>query len=197
MKGNIHVAYRLQRDGRSVDVRWIRADCEGATAALERAIDLSAKSWKHTTGSTLDRPGPGDFIRRFTEHAVANGWLSIWQLAIDGVLVASEYQVIYEGNVHALRSDYDPDFDALSPGTYLNWQILERLFGTDLRYYSMGPGDNAYKQRWAEENPPQHRLTVYGKTLTGRVLRFLNERLKPLINRVSSRSRETETMERE
>lgn len=177
-KGNNLVANKLHRAGR-VQVDWI-TDPRDAPAALEAVTALSARSWKSTTGLTLDRPGPRAFIRHLTGLAAQHGWLSIWLLKLDGRPIAAEYQLIANDQVHALRADYDPAYKALSPGTYLNWKLLEGLFASDLRRYHLGPGSNAYKLRWTRAAEPSSRLIAYSPSLSGRLLYLRDARLRPI-----------------
>ncbi len=182
-KGNNLVANRLKKKFGDIDMRWIRADSadeQGVSEALEAAIGLSSRSWKRKTGNSLDHSGPNAFIRKLTAHALAEGWLSIWVLELDARPAAMEYQLAFRGDVHALRGDFDDEFSSLSPGTFLNWRLLERLFDEDQKCYHMGPGDNAYKLRWAERAPEQSRATSYGRSLRGRYLSVVERRLRPL-----------------
>lgn len=181
-KGNNHASNRLHKSTRLVELTHVDESSEHwekVSSILDIAIGISSRSWKNETGLTLDNPGPSAFIRRLTEHAHKFGWLSLWLLEFDGVPVAIEYQLVYDGNVSALRADYDPAFEELSPGTYLNWKMLEQLFGKSYQHYSMGPGGNAYKLRWAEEYPKQYRITLYNKTVRGKMLGAVNLKLHP------------------
>lgn len=185
-KGNNHVANRLRRSGAKLEIIQLK-DCREIGNALEDAIAVSAASWKTTTGLTLDQAAPGAFIRRLTEHACREGWLSLWLLKLDGKVAAMEYQLHYEGIVSALRADFDKAFDELSPGTYLNWKILEALFDSDAKYYAMGPGQNDYKLRWAEEFPELYRFAAYNRSLRGWLLSLVDLRLKPFLAKRSAR----------
>jgi len=187
-KGNNLVANRLKKKFDDIDMRWIRAgsaDEQLVSEALETAVSLSGRSWKRKTGNSLDHSGPNAFISKLTAHALAEGWLSIWVLELDGRPAAMEYQLAFRGDVHALRGDFDDEFSSLSPGTFLNWRLLERLFDEDQKCYHMGPGDNAYKLRWAEQAPEQSRAIAYGRSLRGRYLYVVERRLRPLAARVA------------
>jgi CelD/BcsL family acetyltransferase involved in cellulose biosynthesis len=107
-------------------------------------------------------------------------------LSLDGQPAAMEYQLSYKGNVSALRADYDLSYEDMSLGTYLNWKLLQQLFTSDLQYYSMGPGDNAYKRRWAEDYPPLYRIVGFNNTIRGLMLRLLQSKFKRLVNRTKS-----------
>ncbi len=178
-KGNNLIANKLKRTG-DIDISWLRSSND-ALQAIPSVIDISSKSWKTETGKTLDNQGPGDFIRRLSQHAEKNGWLSIWMLTLDDETIAVEYQLIDNGNIYALRADYDSKFSDLSPGSYLNWKLLERLFDHELNTYYLGPGENKYKHRWTEDGEALVTAVGYGKTLKGRVLKIMEQNIRPIV----------------
>lgn len=180
---------RLARAG-AVAVDWVRSGTP-VDSALAEAIRVSAVSWKQDTGNSLDQPGPRAFIERLTVHAARSGQLSIWLLRVDGKVIATEYQLIAEGNVYALRSDFDPAFADASPGTYLNYCLLRQLFGRGLRRYYMGPGTNAYKFRWTDLGEPMYRLNAYSPTVRGRLSYWLEQSARPMARRLRQRLRRT------
>jgi CelD/BcsL family acetyltransferase involved in cellulose biosynthesis len=186
-KGNNLVANRLKKAHSNIDIQWFRGtdiDTRSADNALEVAMVLSSRSWKKGTGLTLDRVGPGAFIRTLTPHARDQGWLSLWLLSVDGIPIAAEYQLIYKRKIHALRADFDSTYEELSPGTYLNWKLLEKLFDHDADYYYMGPGDRPYKKRWAEEFEALDRVVAFGKTFRGSTLNILECHALPVARRI-------------
>lgn len=142
-----------------------------AHGALDEMVAISARSWKVATGITLDQPGPGAFIRKLTELALAQGWLSLWLLRSGERAIAMEYQVVHGGDVHALRADFDESVRSLSPGTYLNYRLIHDLFASGSKRYYMGPGRNAYKERWSDCGEPMHQLTCCAPTITGSLWR--------------------------
>jgi len=184
-------ANRLQRAG-AVRVEHVGPgamsdiDCD---RALEAAIAISGRSWKRATGNSLDHPAPGNFIRALSSAARREGWLSVWLAYLDERPVAMEYQLVYGGNVHALRSDFDAELDQMSPGSFLFRHLLERLFDGELTQYLMGPGDNAYKMRWTADGHALCRLTAYNRTLFGRVASFIERHAKPMLRPLKERLR--------
>lgn len=182
-KGNNLIANKLTKGGHDVQLERCSGDPTGQETMqlVEDAVAVSARSWKRQTGLSLDFPGPNAFIRRLSELAARNGWLSIWRLRVDGRTLAMEYQLSFGGRIHALRSDFDDSASELSPGTYLNWKMLEQLFETGNRQYLMGPGENAYKLRWAEAFDPVKRVVIYGNTARGRLQSLLDLRLRPAL----------------
>ncbi len=191
-KANNLTANRLKKAG-DVCIEWLEpkdGSAANASSALETAIAISAASWKRSTGNSLDSPGPQAFFRRISEHALAQGWLSLWLLSLDGKPIAMEYQLVFNGKVHALRADVVEGLDDISPGSHLNRHLLEQLFGRGLQRYLMGPGDNPYKKHWTEVSEPLYRLDAYSPSARGRLaalwylnvkptLRALRAKLKP------------------
>ena len=178
---------KVHADGNTVNLHWL-VNAGSATTDITDVLSalkhISSVSWKKHTGLTLDNVGPGAFIDRLSEHALQNDWLSIWALDINDIIVAVEYQLIYEGVVVALRADFDPSFAKLSPGSYLNWRILESLFSSDNSLYRMGPGSNPYKLRWSNSYTPLREVRMYNKTLKGHFFWIIEARLRPLIRRL-------------
>ncbi len=189
-KGNNLAAGRLRRAG-EIRVEWFRSsrdDDHRLPMVLDAITHISARSWKGRTPFSLDHPGPGAFIRRLSATALERGWLSIWILYLSEEPVAMEYQLIHGDTVHALRADFDETCAQLSPGTYLNWKILEALFGTGLSRYYMGPGENAYKLRWSTTGDPLITAHSYSPSLRGRALSIWDLDLKPRLRRIRAAS---------
>lgn len=142
---------------------------------------ISEHSWKKATKTTFDQAGPSAFIHHLTQIAQDNHWLSVWVLTLDNENIAYEYQISFLDKVHALRSDYLQAKQALSPGTYLNWQVLAKIFEQGKSIYCMGPGNNAYKKRWQNKIEPVYTFCHYSATLTGRILKTCEQNLAPKI----------------
>lgn len=180
-KANNLAGNRLRRAG-EVRIDWHAPGIPGAGAIddiVARVTSISATSWKSETGNSLENPGPQAFIRRLSDLATERRWLSIWLLSLDGRPAAMEYQLIADGDVFGLRSDFDAGLEDVSPGSTLNRHMLEQLFSRGLHRYYMGPGNNAYKHRWTDQVEPVRELTAYGRTLTGRGLALWEATLKP------------------
>jgi CelD/BcsL family acetyltransferase involved in cellulose biosynthesis len=191
-KANNLAANRLGKLG-NVRIDWLEPGSgteEDAARVVSDACAISARSWKAATDNSLDNPGPAAFIRRLSGLAHRRGWLSVWILRLDGLPIAMEYQLVAGGRVYALRSDFDAGIEEqASPGSYLSRQLIERLFGRGYSHYFMGPGGNPYKYRWNDGAEPLVRMTVYGHTVRGRVLRLWEMTLKPIARTVRDRLR--------
>ena len=161
-------------------------DREHLRRFLDDVVSISARSWKQGTGNSLDMPGPRAFIQKLTEYAFAKQWLSIWLLRIHGKPVAMEYQLVFDGKVYALRSDFDDEYKNVSPGSYLNRRLIEELFGNGFKRYYMGPGKNSYKKRWSETGETVSMLIGYAPTIRGRAVGLWPD-LKPKLRTLKDR----------
>ena len=185
-KANNLAANRIGKAG-EVQIHWHEPGTFAATQVpglVETLASISGRSWKRETGNSLDHAGPQAFIRRLSALAAQRNWLSVWTLGLDGTPVAMEYQLVFGGDVHALRSDFDAALGEISPGSHLNRQLMERLFCGRFGRYYMGPGENAYKLRWTDRSEALHRAIVYARTARGHVAAAVDLRLAPLARRV-------------
>lgn len=182
-KGNNLVANKIKRQFSSIKICHYKSNTSNDINSIINSITkISSKSWKNITGLTLNNAGPASFFYQLTNFAYKNNWLSIWVLYFNEEPVAMEYQLNYKGNIYALRSDFDDNYSAYSPGTYLNLEILKSLFSDkNNNYYYMGPGENKYKLRWAEQTIKLSNIFVYNTSLKGRTISFLNLCVRPMI----------------
>ena len=174
---------RLHKIGDVQIERISASNCDRSQlqGVLDALIDISAKSWKHSTGNSLEQPGPQAFIRCLSERAFEQDWLAIWLLRVGGKTLAMEYDLLFEDSVHALRADFDAACVRTSPGTHLFRHLLEHLFASDFTRYYMGRGQNAYKMRWSNEGELLRRVIAYNRTPNGRLGWLRDEVMKPAL----------------
>jgi CelD/BcsL family acetyltransferase involved in cellulose biosynthesis len=98
-----------------------------------------------------------------------------------------EYQLVHGGAVHALRADFDAEFDRVSPGSFLFRHLLEQLFESGEASYLMGPGENQYKLRWSIDGRPLCRARGYNRTTRGYIAYWMDQRAKPVLRALRRR----------
>jgi len=179
-----NVRNRLAKTG-TVSVEEYR-EVAPDSAVFADLLGVSARSWKAPRSLAIaTMPGMAQFFRELTVHASARGWLRLWIMRLDGLPVATEYQLEADGRVHALRADIDAAVpDELSPGTHLSAEIVRTLFARESVYeYDMGPGDNDYKGRWAQGFHELSRLRIFRPGAYGALLYTLEARLLEAVRR--------------
>ena len=108
--------------------------------------------------------------------------LNIWILNLNNQPIAYEYHLTYKGKVHALRSSFDKNFKGLSPGSFLDYQIIKQLYQRgDICEYDMGGNADFYKLRWTKHYRKHQTVYIFRKEIYSRILYFLDNKLTPLL----------------
>jgi CelD/BcsL family acetyltransferase involved in cellulose biosynthesis len=182
-KTHRNVINRVERlDG----VRLLRLSQPSDVPLFHKLVEVSARSWKHQEGISMT----GDTSRgRFFEcvtlaAARSQAWLG-WVLETEGRPIAMEYDLVDDGVVYAIRSDFDGAYDAYSPGAYLEHQVIKAVFELGYREYNAGPGIAAYKLRWTDHTRRNVALTIYNRTLKAKALGALETIVAPAIKRMA------------
>jgi hypothetical protein len=110
--------------------------------AIDAYADLESSSWKALGGTALSR---GDaqtsfycqVMEAFYERKIGR----IYQLYFGDRLAAMELAVLHGSVAYMLKTSFDSDLRACSPGILLKWYLIQSLF---------------------EESPPLRRLEHYG-----------------------------------
>lgn len=132
---------------------------------------ISEKSWKAAVKQDItSTEGNRVFFRNLTKIAAGNKWLTLWLLSINGTPVAYEYHLSYDNNLYALRADFDEAYEEISPGSILDYTIVENAFKRGYKEYHMCGSPNFYKLNWTSEIKEHVKITFYPKDIYGRLL---------------------------
>ena len=63
-------------------------------------------------------------------------------------------------------TSYDPEYSKYSPGTYLFYQIFERICGADIEAIDFGFGDAWYKSHFGTEQSQETNISVFARGVT-------------------------------
>ncbi|WP_460594337.1 GNAT family N-acetyltransferase [Geomonas sp. Red276] len=136
--------------------------------------EVAERSWTHAIGDSLAEPVNASFFRELARAAAAEGRLSLWLLKLNGATVAFEFHVRGARIEYAMRASYDERFAWLSPGTFLEMEIVKRLFqrGGSIRRLDLGGSFDQYKRRWCDHATSHVCLTVFNGRPRGRLAAF-------------------------
>ncbi|MEQ1656006.1 MAG: GNAT family N-acetyltransferase [Nitrospira sp.] len=180
-----NVVNRVRRLGR-IQVDCMKGDPSGDL--LKDIFGVSERGWKHQQGLAMTNSQEAmRFFSRLTKVSSEKGWLMVWLLRLDGEPIAMEFDLVQGGVVSALRSDFDEKYGEHSPGSYLEYEIMQNLFMGGFAEYNTGPGVNAYKLKWTDAAREHQRLHVFGRTMRGRLYRAIEGTLIPMLKRVRTR----------
>ena len=181
---NIRNKIRLKGNVIVINIRTY----EEFLACREEIFQVARQSWSEEGGDSLGSPANRDFYDSLAFSAAAKGWLSIWALYLDDRMIAVEFHLKAFGREHALRGHYLPDFASLSPGTYLEMSILEKIFAEEerVRVYDFGGAFDSYKKKWTDAFVPHCDLYLFKDQLYSQYALFHEFVLVPAARRIVS-----------
>ena len=181
-----NIANKFSKLG-NTEIQCVQYDHNGKY--LNEAFTISKKSWKFQDGLALvSSDHTRQFFESLTKVAGEKHWLLLWLLRINEVPVAMEYDLVSDGKVYALRADYDEAYAEMSPGTYLESEILQRLFQeSQFKVYYTGPGMNPYKLHSTESIITNVTLNIFNSNLRGRAVNCLENYIVPFFRSFRNR----------
>jgi CelD/BcsL family acetyltransferase involved in cellulose biosynthesis len=183
-----NIQNRMHRAG-SVTVRHIRT-WEEFEQVREEVYSVEKRSWTGNFKVSVAVPENEAFFDSLARSAAAKGWLSLWTLHLDGKMIAFEFHLKSSGREHAMRASYLPEFAALSPGTYLEMQILKNFFdeSNGAGLYDFGGAFDDYKRKWTDASVPHRAVSVFNDNLYSRFVALHESKTVPALKRIFPRN---------
>ncbi len=135
------------------DVRLVSCDNEtDLNAFLDVFFGLHRKRWESVgqSGSFVRRPLMENFYRRFTPKALANGWLSLFGLEVDGEISAVQYGFVYGNKFLSLQEGFDPQGPP-GLGIVLRNRVMMWCIENKIEEYDFLGVHSQHKQNWGAE----------------------------------------------
>lgn len=150
-------------------IRW-----DEYLAHRESIYQVARNSWTEKVGNSLASPVNRAFFDDLSRKAAEAGGLRIALLNFNGRPIAFEFHLRGFGKQHAMRASYDREFATLSPGTFLEMEVLKRLYDepAGVTFYDFGGSSDPYKRRWTDEARELVLLQVFNKRAYSRLCRF-------------------------
>jgi len=167
-KSNRGVQNRLNRQG-SIDIESHSSESETFLTAFEELLEVSANCWKKDSQVALyTQPISLAFFRELIYRKFPDSCLWIHLLRKNGKAIAYEFDISSNNKVYALRADYHSDFHTDSPGNYLDYHLMKRVFDSNINMYEFGPGLNSYKLRWTENGYQTKDIMILNRSFKAR-----------------------------
>jgi len=180
--------FEIRRYSSPEEVEW----------ALKKAFAIGLKGWKHSNenNSISSTEENKRFYSELTKHLSPMGDVNIWLLNFDGVDIAFEYHIRSNDQIVALTADFDETYRHLSPGSIIDFHIMQNIFESGNFIYNMGCGASFYKDSWTDDAFRYKRVLFYRDSTYGKILGFAEKKvatgLKALRDKLKKRP-ETET----
>lgn len=125
-------------------------------ACLERFLDLHRERSSNGQASVTHPDAYADgrnraLVLAAVPRLAAEGLASVFELEIDGVVVAAQL-ALHAGSLSYVHSSgFDPDTWALGPITLLQTELVKYAVSAGHQYVNFSPGPSVSKLRWSEE----------------------------------------------
>lgn len=149
----------------------------------EDLCHVAKLSWTEEIGDSLATPVNVEFFDDLARRVAREGWLSVWALYLNGRMIAFEFHLTACSKEHAMRASYLPEFSSLSPGTFLEMQILKHAFEEADRVakYDFGGSFDIYKRKWTDDAVSHCELKIFNDNLFSRLVAFQEKKSVPLL----------------
>lgn len=155
---------------------------------LASFLRLEASGWKGEQGTAvLCDPADEALYRGFAECAADRGWLRLALLEVEGRLVAGDLSCAFAGGTFLVKTAYDEQQAASSPGLVLRAEALRAAIEDGSTFYDFLGVAQPYKLRWGGVVQPYSQVTAYRGLLAPAVL--YHRRLRPALKTVRDRAR--------
>lgn len=131
LKHNLHrQRRRLSEQGRSLEFDIILDPARAAESVAEYGR-LEGSGWKAAQGTAVTAENlQGEFYRTILGLFLARGEAAVFQLRLDGRIIASDLCLERGGMMVILKTAYATGVEGLSPGLLLHHEILAHCFDT-------------------------------------------------------------------
>lgn len=161
-KNNDRLRRRMTEQGLRLDFAAIR-DPGGVADAIQELGRLESKGWKAKEGTAVSVDNAqGRFYRAVLEDFCSRGEGVIYQLRIDGRVVATDICVVREEMLILLKTAYDEDSSVYSPAFLLREDVIRDVYsGGQVRNYEFYGPLMDYQLRWTRNIRTLYHLTCF------------------------------------
>jgi CelD/BcsL family acetyltransferase involved in cellulose biosynthesis len=165
---------RLVERGARLELQITREPEEVGAAIRDYGV-LEAAGWKAKHGTAIaPENAQGQFYREALEYFCARNEGVIYRLRLEGQTVAANLSIERDTMLIVLKITYDESIPTLSPGHFLEAEMLRAVFAEGRikveEYY--GPFKD-WQARWTDEIRTMHHLNFYRSAAAARVRQLL------------------------
>jgi CelD/BcsL family acetyltransferase involved in cellulose biosynthesis len=151
-------------------------------ADVEEAMNLEAVAWKDEGGTAIrSHQDSREFYRQILQTAGERGWLRIYFLTLGCKRIAVRIALLFRNRVFMLKSGYDPEYAAHSPGHLLCHKILDEAWRLKFDEVDFLGNRERWKLNWSRDLRRHSWLFAFTKRPKSRLLYYLKVNLIPRI----------------
>lgn len=139
-----------------------------ATALLDLAIEVEARSWKSRTRTAVaDNHVQMEFFRRYAQLASAEGIFRVAFMKIGTAIAAAQVCAECDDSFWLFKIGYDERFARCSPGQLLMLESIEKAALRGLKRYEFLGKAADWTRFWTSTERPRIRLNYYPRNAVG------------------------------
>ncbi|MGH9345626.1 MAG: GNAT family N-acetyltransferase [Vicinamibacterales bacterium] len=146
-------------------------------ASYDALLQVERASWKASRGISIHGVSHRTaFYREWGPAAAAAGRLHVQLLMLDGEPIAHNIGYVTGGCYYYLKTSYAAAHRPLSPATFLRLRLIEGLIAQGITRLDMPGNPYDWEGQWTDMMRPQITVSIYPRTVRGRVLAWLDRR---------------------
>ena len=161
-KNNDRLRRRMTEKGLRLEFGTVRDSSNVADAIREYGI-LESKGWKAREGTAVTPENvQGRFYQDLLERFCAQGDGAIYQLRIDGKVVASDICLTRNNTIVLLKTAYDEEWSVYSPAFLMREDVMRQLYAErNITTYDFYGPLMDYQLRWTDQVRTLYHLTYF------------------------------------
>jgi CelD/BcsL family acetyltransferase involved in cellulose biosynthesis len=168
---------RTERKIAAAGIVKVHALSRGAAfdEAFDALLQVERASWKEGFGSSITAvERQSGFYRDFGLAAIESGSLHLQWLTLDNKPIAYNLGYLTSFGYHYLKTSYDHAYRHLGPATVLRAHLIESLIAEGIPRLDFPGEPYAWESQWAEAVRPRIVLSIYPRTIRGRLLNMID-----------------------
>lgn len=163
---------RLAEEGKSLRLRVVE-DPSLAAECVETYGRLEGSGWKAAGGTAVSAENvQGAFYRDVLETFMARREGVVFQLELEGRIIASDLCLVRGGTMVILKTAYDASIEKLSPGLLLHRDIWEHCYATGrVRVVEFYGRARDWHTKWTSDFRRMYHLNLYRTAWIARACR--------------------------
>ncbi len=165
-------ARRTRRLRKAGEVRFVAAGTEAEVDAIFEALVRQRRARFREMGrfDLLGRPEVAAFYREAAKRNLANGFVRVFGISVDGEWIATSYGLVHGGAFHGiLLAMAGEQWRSYAPGIMIATEIMVWARSEGLDYFDFTIGDLPYKHAFRPVPRPLYEI-VAPRSLRGRVV---------------------------
>ncbi len=175
-KNNDRLRRRMAEKGLNLEFGTI-TDPAGVECAVREFARMETKGWKAQSGTAVGADdAQGRFYRAVLEHFCERGEGVVYQLKINGQVVATDLCLVRGEMLILLKTAYDEEWSVYAPGVLIREDAVRHLYaGGRVRNYEFYGPLMDYQLRWTRDVRTLYHLTCFRHPWVRSARKFVKE----------------------